>query len=513
MSTDTGSSTTMTEEYLRRTTADMEAVPAVGDDPGSIPSPRIDEAPEPVGDDDRSLARAFMAEENADGRRLRFSNRDVLWSYDAASGVWRRLSASDAVAFAGRLYDFVLARLRTEGEANRASSRYRSIRRILFETLHDYCVDPDGFDRNHDLIAFANGVYDLSRDRLLPHGPENMLTIGREYDHDPTATCPRFEQFLDEVLVSPVNPADDTSPLLPDPELRLLVQEMMGYCLATDCRAERGFFLVGEGRNGKSTLIRIVRQVVGEENACDFDVRDLGDPQMTLRLMGKLVAVQTELDAGKAIPDARFKAIVSGEGLTAKEVYKVPVSFKPFATFIMAGNDLPATRDRSKGMWARTIVIPFLSTFEGPAADANLQDRFVAELPGIFNFAIEGYRRLRDGGWRFTEAAAARRATVQYREESDSILLWFCDSLQPSETRTKVATASLYDDYVAHCNRLHLPAANGLAFGKRLKRIVEGREGRPWATRADDGTEFDMEFHRDAGCRGYVGHFALGDPK
>ncbi len=479
---------------------DGAAVPDEVEDEGGVAN---------LGGDDMSLAAAFMRSLDDAGRLVRYSTKDLLWEYDHDRGVWRRFTESDMRAFNAALYEFVRDRLPANHRNDRSTSRYRSVRRVLFDTLGDYHVAPDEFDVDSNLIAFRNGVYDLERDVLLPHDPSHMLTSTRDYDHDPKATCPRFVRFLEEVLVRRLDPTDETSPLVPDRQLWLLVQEMMGYSFATHCRAEKVFFMYGDGRNGKSALIRVLCQVVGEHNVCDFDVREIGNSQMNDRLIGKLVAVQTELDAGTTIPDARLKAMASGEGMTAKVVYEKVVSFHPFATLIMAGNNLPTTRDRSKGFWARTVVIPFLATFEGDAADANLQDRFLPELAGVSNFAAEGYRRLRDNGWRFTEAATSVQATLRYREETDSVLSWFDDSLRAATATIKVQTADLFDSYSEYCRRFRFAADNLTRFSKRIRQIVDAREGQAWSTAADGGTPFSMAFHRAASSRGYVGTFQL----
>lgn len=496
MSTDTRGTITTAAEYLR------------DDDGGVLQFPGVADAGHDVADHDRGLALAFMREENAGDRRLRFSNRDLLWVYDGERGIWRRLSEGDLTAFNGRLYEFVRRHLGRD-EMAKATSRYNSVRRMLFETLGEYHIQPDGFDGSPDLIAFRNGVYDVTNDRLMPHSPDHMLTVGRDYDHDPSATCPHFERFLDEVLVRHVDPADDTSSLVADLELRLLIEELLGYCLVAHCKAERWFLLYGEGRNGKSTLINVIRLVVGDHNVCDFDVRDIRNHQMTEGLVGKLVALQPEVEVGTTLPDAALKAVCSGEPQVVKVVFQKPFRFKPIATVIMATNNMPQTKDHSHGFRERMVVVPFLATLDNETADRELLDRFVPELAGIFNLAIEGYRRLRDNGWRFTEATAAREATIHYREDSDPILLWFNDALRASSVIVKVPTADLFDDYVAYCSRFRYQALNHNTFSKRLRKIVDGREGSPWEIKAADGTAFSMAFHRSAHSRAYTGTFTL----
>lgn len=474
-------------------------------DSGIIPFP----ATEAVGENDLSIAEAFVQHENEGPKPVVVTGKKTLRRYNDDSGLWRDLDDGGVAAFNNRLCRFVGSHLAATEKPAAVGRRYKSVRRMLFEAVPSCHVSPDAFDRGGTKLALINGVYDLERHELLPHSPDHLLTLGVGYAYDPKAKCPRFQQFLEEVLVRHSDPDDDTSPLVPDPELRLLVQEMIGYCLTTHCRAERGFFLLGHGANGKSALIRVIRQMVGEHNVCDgFDVRRISNPNSSMRLTSKLVAIQNELQGGARIDEAAYKAVTSGDPVAARRLYNDETSITPYATLIMAGNELPETRDTSLGFWRRTLVIPFLNTFMDEAADTDLQDKLRSELPGILNFALEGYRRLDGNNWKFTDAEASTNATSRYREDSDPLLLWLNDCLRPSATANSVRVMDLFEHYLAYCGKRRYQPLNYNSFSKRLKVVTENRQGQPWDSTAD-GTPFPMKYRRSAASRAYVGNFIL----
>lgn len=92
-------------------------------------------------------------------------------------------------------------------------------------------VRVDDLDQGN-VLNLANGILDLDTEQLLPHDRSRRMTYCLPYDHDPAATCPRWKQFLREVLVK------EDSPTTSDYDLILLFQELVGYTLTTDTQHE-----------------------------------------------------------------------------------------------------------------------------------------------------------------------------------------------------------------------------------------------------------------------------------
>ena len=65
------------------------------------------------------------------------------------------------------------------------------------------------------------------------------------------------------------------------------------------------------------------------------------------------------------------------------------------ARCVFLANELPSFVDRSNGLWDRLIILPFTHRFRDTDSEKpNLKYELEAELPGIFNWSIEGARKL-----------------------------------------------------------------------------------------------------------------------
>ncbi|MBN8828185.1 MAG: hypothetical protein J0H68_05715 [Sphingobacteriia bacterium] len=205
-------------------------------------------------------------------------------------------------------------------------------------------------------------------------------------DYDPYATAPRFEQFLEEIFIYD-----------PDKESKkILILEMMGYILLKQCRFEKFFILIGEGGNGKSVLLNIIKSLLGADNISSVKLSQLGDKFLTAELYGKLANIVTEIAEGEQLPDEAIKTITSGERMIAQHKFQDPFEFEPYATPIFATNHLPYSKDHSDAIDRRAIIISFNRQFTKDEIDSTLIQKLDQEKPGIFNLmlnALEGLLR------------------------------------------------------------------------------------------------------------------------
>ncbi|MEW6749287.1 MAG: hypothetical protein AB1295_06290 [Candidatus Micrarchaeota archaeon] len=98
-------------------------------------------------------------------------------------------------------------------------------------------------------INLKNGVYTLKEQKLLPHSADYRFMYVLPFGYGPEADCPRFKQFLQEVL---------------EEKYRPLIQEIFGYCLLTDYRFHKLFILHGSGNNGKTVLLNVLMEFLGK---------------------------------------------------------------------------------------------------------------------------------------------------------------------------------------------------------------------------------------------------------
>jgi putative DNA primase/helicase len=313
-------------------------------------------------------------------------------------------------------------------------------------------------------VNFENGVLNLDDLSLNPHSPEYGFKYVLPFEYNSTASCPRFEKFLDEVTLG-------------REELANVLTEFMGYSLMgiDPAIGQKALILFGEGSNGKSVFIEILRSLAGRDNYSTLSMGyEINKLENRYQLSGKLFNVSEETPSGAMMESSVFKALVAGGEVQARKLYCDSYSMKNYAKIIMACNELPAINDLSHGMIRRMLIVPFAATFNRYNRDVNLVDKLKGELSGIFNLAMQGYQRFVANGESFTDSDVVQQVTQTYVEDNDTILTWIADKCVISR-EVHTATAQLYDDYKMYCERMGLKPYNSIAFGRRVKKILESK--------------------------------------
>jgi putative DNA primase/helicase len=257
-----------------------------------------------------------------------------------------------------------------------------------------------------------------------------------------------------------------------DHDLILLVQELIGYSLTNETQYEVMAWLWGAGGNGKSVLIEVIRALVGAL-AISVDFQTLGQPgdYSLANLPGKRVAFSTESEKGGRAAERILKLLVSGEPISTRQIYQSAFEFKPTVKIWWAMNDRPRIRDTSGSVWRRLIIIPFLRNFKKEEQDPFLKQRLLAELPGILNWALEGLKRLRANGGKFTVVESVENTRTEYQVETNPVRQWLAERCEITE---KPATdfPPLFEDFREWCKDSEFKVPSKTAFGTELGRIV-----------------------------------------
>jgi putative DNA primase/helicase len=325
-----------------------------------------------------------------------------------------------------------------------------------------------------NLLNLQNGTLDLDTLELHPHDRARVITYCLPYAYDPQATCPRFRRFVREVLV-----LEGTT--TPDDDLIMLFQELAGYTLTTDTRHEIMVWLSGEGGNGKTVAISVLRELLGGmAGNVDFQTLGMAGNYDLAELPGKRLIFSTESKRGGHMAEELLRRIVSGERINTRAIYGKPFEFDPVAKIWWAMNDKPVIKDTSNATWRRMKLIPFYRTFSDAEKDIHLIDKLRQELPGILNWSLEGLKRLRENGC-FTQAAAADAAANDYRRESNPVAQWIaeCTEKAPDNLFPTMSSAA-YANYKTWCEANGRSALNSTNFGTEVKRagIAAKRSGR-----------------------------------
>ncbi|MDI6616488.1 MAG: phage/plasmid primase, P4 family, partial [Syntrophaceae bacterium] len=284
-------------------------------------------------------------------------------------------------------------------------------------------------------LTMQNGIYEIEQEQLLSHTSQIFTTNLLPFDYDPRASCPRFLQFLDEIFEGEL-------------EKIHFVQEAVGYIFHKSIPTPAVFFLIGNGSNGKSVFINTISSLVGKENTSNISFNLLSDETYILELYQKMINISGETPHAKMINTDVIKAVTAGDWVTGRELYKQPMKFRPYAKSFLAMNNPPTIKDTSHGMLRRIWIITFPRKFEDHEMDRQLEEKLAAELSGIFNWALDGYRRLRGNDFALNECDSMKMEKNIYRISIDSAREFIGENLDHSiDQNNRIKLSTLYDQY------------------------------------------------------------------
>lgn len=318
-------------------------------------------------------------------------------------------------------------------------------------------VFPQNLDANPLLLNCQNGTLELEASRLRKHQRNDLITKLAPVDFDPTARCPFWEEFLEEIFAA-------------DHELIAFVQKAIGYALTGNMREQAIFLLYGTGANGKTTFLETIRAMLGDyarnTNFSAFLQGQNSSARNDLaRLVGARFVTASEVEEGRRLSEDVIKQITGGEPLTVRFLYGEFFEYRPQCKIFLAVNQKPVIRGTENGIWRRIHEIPFTQTIPGAKQDRSLGEKLRGELPGVLRWAVEGCARWLEPG--LTPPAAVVQATLRYREEMDPVG-GFLEGCCVAENSAITPAAELYARYKEHCTANAEKAISIVEFGRRL---------------------------------------------
>ena len=331
-------------------------------------------------------------------------------------------------------------------------------------------VDPQLWDlTTKRKINFQNGVLHLDRMDFLPHSPEYGFKYCLPYEYDPYATSPTFEGFLKDAMAG-------------DESLMEILKEFGGYALSgDDCKGAKALFLVGEGANGKSTFVKVLKALAGKDNYQTISLRDFSNMERRHGLDGALFNIAEETP-DKVADSNDFKNLVDGGELKVRKLFSDDYTIENRAKLIFTCNTLPASFDTSLGYRRRLLIVPFDQNFKDTTKwveDKEMDNKLYAELPGIFNIMLASYQRFVKNNKNFTVSKRAEMELLEYEESNDPVKQWLGEYMEvlpvdhPQFKDCKHTITELYINFSNYCKEHGHKPTNSRTLGKRLHLIYK----------------------------------------
>lgn len=297
------------------------------------------------------------------------------------------------------------------------------------------------FDRN-PVFTFQNGTLEIETGKFREFQRSDYCSIIMDYDYDADARCPEWERFIEDVT-------DE------EPRRQENLQFIAGYSLFTDCRYQKAFFLVGSGGNGKSVYLDILQKLFGDVNVSHVEPSGFTQDFQRICLKDSLLNIGSDINSDLSRGEIREWMLKIADGAAIQACYKGKdyVAFVPRCKLVYACNALP-TAEIINGLNRRMQFIDFPCQYvETPdpkkpkqkRRDIDLQGKLLAELPGIFNWAYEGYKLLNTVGY-FTDTPEQYALLHQFEQTSNPVMV-FCEDHTFEGEMSRNEIYSLYKDW------------------------------------------------------------------
>jgi putative DNA primase/helicase len=337
---------------------------------------------------------------------------------------------------------FAEAKHITDGEKRKALLRFvnKSLSRAALASMIHLTkkkvrqASASDFDQDPWTLNTENGTVDLRTGTLRPHRPEDLLSKMIPLRYDQYAECPQFMAFLFRIMGS--HPDASEGDNINAEQMVSYLQKAFG-CAATSKPEKLLFVLYGEGNNGKTTLLEVIRDALGDKeyagqvqvdslmirpkeavssNAVNTDLADL---------QGCRFVSSSEVEQGQRLSLSRVKYLTGLGQIKARRLRENMITFQPTYKLFLDCNHRPVITDPNDAIWNRVKCIPFKIQIPKDEIDKDLPTKLRTELLGILRWIVEGavlYHREGLG-----DPPDVTAATEQYRQESDRLKEFFED--------------------------------------------------------------------------------------
>lgn len=374
---------------------------------------------------DSAPTESQIADEIIDKHQLLYINNVGFYEWNGR--IWQFIPDLMAEYYADKLY----------GKRFATANRVKAVKNLLKSRAIADVV----FDRN-PVLTFQNGTLEIETGKFRDFSQADYCSIIMDYDYDPDARCPQWEQFIEDVTDEEPRRAEN-------------LQFIAGYTLVPDCRYQKIFCLLGGGSNGKSVYLEIIQALFGDKNVSVVSPTGLTKEFERVKIKDSLLNIGKDVSPDFSTGEIREWLLQISDGTLIQACYKgqTHITFQPRCKLIYSMNKPPVAAV-IEGLNRRLRFIEFPCSFvdfpdrnnsKQKPKDVNIISKLLAELPGIFNWAYEGYKLLETVGY-FTDTPEQAEITQQFEEMSDPISV-FCDEYVFSGESTRDEVYGWYQDW------------------------------------------------------------------
>lgn len=319
-------------------------------------------------------------------------------------------------------------------------------------------VDANKSPSAANYIAFKNGLYDLDTDELIDFDSSIIVTNKIDFDYNPDAYNETTDKALDKLSCN-------------DKNIRLLLEEVIGYCFYRRNELRKSFILIGDKANGKSTFLDMIKTLLGDKNTSALDLKELGDRFKTAELFNKLANIGDDIGDEFIANPAVFKKLVSGDRVNVERKGRDPFDFNNYSKLLFSANSIPRIKDKSGAVIDRLIIVPFDARFTKEDADYDPYIKYKlrqdSSMEYLIQLGLSGLKRVLENQG-FTTSEKVQKELQEYEENNNPILGFFKEVELDDVVNN--STKDVYKKYNEFCLANNFTPMSNIEFSKKINK-------------------------------------------
>lgn len=289
-------------------------------------------------------------------------------------------------------------------------------------------------------IRFKNGI--LQDGEFIPVNYQEFTPYIVDIDYESDA--------------EPVEEVDQYIKLLTndDKDYEKLLYEIIGHTLIVNPEFKRlmgkFFIFVGDGGNGKGTLLTIIRSILDRKNVTGLSIRNMSDERYFTTMKGKLANLGDDIQDEPINNDQMklLKNISTCDYVSMRQLYKQSEDVELTCTLIFTSNHILKSFEKGESYKRRVVWLPMYSK------PTKKDPKFITKLttPKALRYwiklIVDGYMRLYKNV-QFTESASVNKFNQDYHNENDTSGLFLQDFNK--EDIEGLRPPEIYEQYESFC--------------------------------------------------------------
>lgn len=309
-----------------------------------------------------------------------------------------------------------------------------------------------------EYVVLKNGVFNLNTWQLQDFSPEIITRNKIHVAYVSGAYHEVTDRTLNKIAVQ-------------DKKIRAILEEIFGYLLFRRNEFAALFVLTGNGSNGKSSYLKMLRKFVGRENTSSLDLKELDQRFKTVELFGKLVNIGDDIDKAYIKSTSVLKKLATGEALNVERKGKDPFDFTNYAKLIFSANEMPRINDYTDGLGRRLQIVPFKAKFhiDDEDYDPFITDKLLSDeaMQYMLCLALDALKRLLKNK-KFTQSKLVQKEMEKYQEENNPVLSFVMNEDIELE---RAVVGDVYLQYKVYCSENGFQAVSNISFSKMIKQL------------------------------------------